>query len=65
MKERRHFPTPGEIRAIELAARRARDEELRRLFSVATQKLGALIARGAAAAAGRFRRAGNPARHGA
>ncbi len=64
MKECRRFPTPREVLAIEQAARRARAEELRRLFAVGARKLKALIARGATAFASKVRRTNAPAHHG-
>ncbi len=57
MKECRRFPTLQELHAIEQAARRARAEELRRLFAVGARKLRALIARGVMAFASKVRAA--------
>lgn len=64
MKETFRFPTPEEVFAIEQAARRARAEELHRLFTAGARKLKALIARGAMAFASKVRSTDAPARHG-
>ena len=64
MTERRRFPTPDEVLAIEKAARRARAEEVYRLLSAAARKLKALVVHGAAALARKPRRTPSPARHG-
>ena len=64
MTERRRFPTPDEVLAIEKAARRARAKEIRRLTSIAARNLKMLIVRGAAALARKLRRTPSPARRG-
>ena len=47
------YPTTAEIRAIEIAARRARAQEMARLFRAGTRALQSLAARLVAAFAGK------------
>jgi hypothetical protein len=65
MMEYLNFPTPDQIRAIEMAARRERARFIAQMFSTAARKLNALIARGAAMFAGKTRRNDRSAHHGA
>lgn len=60
-----HFPTAGEMHAIEAAARRAQMEEMLRLAGLATKGVKALVVRAANAVAAKVRRTGVAARHGA
>jgi hypothetical protein len=63
MIARRRYPTPEDIQAIELAARRARAQAIACAFVAVARGLKTLIGRGAAALAGKFRRARALARH--
>jgi len=47
------YPTSAEMRALEIAARRARAQELARLFGVAAQGMKSLVVRLVAALAGK------------
>lgn len=63
--KRFHYPTPEEMHAIEVAARRAQIEEMLRLAGLAAKGVKRLVVRAAAAIARRRRRPGTVARHGA
>ena len=67
MTNRFQLPTPEEVRAIELAARRAQMEELHRLVGVAARGTKAFIVRTASALRAKLRRhtSGGVAGHGA
>ncbi|MBI4292435.1 MAG: hypothetical protein HY661_13240 [Betaproteobacteria bacterium] len=57
MMEYLNFPTPEQIHAIEMAARRERARVIAQMFRTAARKLKALIARGAAMLSGKPRSA--------
>lgn len=64
--KRFQLPTPEEVRAIELAARRAQMEEMQRLMVVAARGIKAFILRTASALRAKLRRHPQTiARHGA
>lgn len=67
MTKRFQLPTPEEVRAIELAAKRAQMEELHRLMSAAARATKAFVLRIASAVRARLRRhtRGGVAGHGA
>ena len=67
MTKRFQLPTPEEVRAIELAAKRAQMEELHRLIRVAARGTKAFFSRIASALAAKLRRraSGGVAGHGA
>ncbi|HXV11942.1 MAG TPA: hypothetical protein VD839_14165 [Burkholderiales bacterium] len=67
MTKRFQLPTPEEVRAIELAARRAQMEELHRLVSAAARGTKAFILRTVNALRAKLRRhaGGGVAKHGA
>jgi hypothetical protein len=54
--KRFYIPTPEEVRAIELAARRAQMEELLRLMRIAARGTKAFLARTASALRAKLRR---------
>ena len=65
MIERFHYPTPEEIHAIEVAARRAQVQEMLRLGSIAVKDVAGLVRRAVNAVGKLRRRPATVARHGA
>jgi len=64
MRKYPRFPTPEEMLAIELAARRERARAIARLLAAAGRQLKELIVRGATALAGVVRRGNAAPRYG-
>ena len=65
LPNRFHFPTPEEIHAIEVAARRAQVREMLRLGGLAVRGVKGLVLRAINAAGKLRRRPATVARHGA
>ena len=65
MIERFHYPTPEEIHAIEVAARRAQVQEMLRLGGIAVKGVAGLVRRAVNAVGKLRRRPATVARHGA
>jgi hypothetical protein len=65
LPKRFHYPTPEEIHAIEVAARRAQVREMLRLGGVAVRGVMGLVLRAVNAAGKLRRRPATIARHGA
>ena len=63
--KRFHVPTPEEVRAIELAARREQAEEMLRVAGIAAKGLKTLVVRAVSAVARLRQRPRSIARHGA
>ena len=63
--ERFHYPTPEEIHAIEVAARRAQVQEMLRLAGIAVKGVAGLVRRAVNAVGKQRRRPATVARHGA
>ena len=59
-----NFPAPEEMRAIEMAARRAQAEETMRLLVIAGREVKAMLARAAGAVAAKVRHRNAAAQHG-
>lgn len=63
MTKRFHYPTPEEVHAIEVAARRAQVAEMLRLTGLAAKGLKGLLVRAVSAVTKPRRRAGSVASH--